>query len=98
MKEETAAAHAGFNGKPPFAFADIKADTARAGKNDAASSGPNPIHVGAAPDASSSPPAPLDRALARMLTAQSRFVEKRAEKLGKQRLFGHSMKSRGGLM
>jgi hypothetical protein len=60
--------------------------------------GSNTINLDASPDVSLSPPTRLDRALDRMITAQSRIVKRRIEKPTKQRIVGLSRQSGGGLL
>jgi hypothetical protein len=77
------------------AFAEIEARSTPPESTDAARSGTN---FDAAPDVSSTPPTPLDRALDRMIGAQSHVVGTIVEKPTKQRIVGLSRQSGGGLL
>jgi hypothetical protein len=97
VEQGTRAVRMGSNHKMSSTFAAKEARKAESEAAEAMLSRFTDISVDAAPDVVSSPPTPLDSALNRMLTAQSRIAEGRVEKPTKQRIVGLSRQS-GGLL
>ena len=98
VKADVDAACTESDANSPSAFAVIKAPQARSEASGAVLSGSEATNVDAAPEANSSPPTPLDRALDRMLATHSRIAEGRVERHTKQRIVGLSRQSGGGLL